>query len=394
MFATLWHGTDALAPSDKPGWTDVKDTLTLSDYGKTLAWHNQATSVQIPRGDRAPTLSTAYVDELMALVKAHTEGRHQNHITILVHGFLFDPSEQEPDPSDPDDPRTGVFAVPGKERQPGESWLPIFNVRDATAAADAPLLCFCWTSRGAWARASWSNPYLYPLFDLAPQAARALAGVIQALHANGITIDILAHSLGTRVALKAMGYLDGKTKASAVRRMVLLNGAEYSIDARDAIEGAATHVFNLVNSNDAVLSTFAEQAAVPFRAQTMRESWVIGYRGVRPTETWIDIAMVPTQTAQQKKQKAVFKALGQFTIESGPDSQRGPHWINYRAPENQRFIRMLLSDPGMSPSFLRSLGIVEGFNASAGAAAYGDIAGIPVPQPPLTSAQRKQQTWP
>ncbi len=401
MFAVIWDGVDAEAPGEGKGWKDVKDPVALCDYSALSGWSDVA-ATEVPRTVRSPQFGPDFTAALRTVANHHTAGRQLTHLTILVHGFDFDPVSSSSKfmktvPQEKQDPRSGIFDLPNKDPALGESWLPIFGVTNQQQADAAPLLCFCWRSSGAYGLASFTNFYQHAVFDLAPQAAKSLAATIAVLNAAGITLDIVAHSLGTRVVMKALATLPECVRATAVRRIVLMNGAEFSIDALAAMRGVNADVFNLVSRRDKlVLELGAQQMMMPFRAPG-RQAWVIGYNGMMALPGWIDIAMDPQvglsetlASSVAAKQSAALATLGGFTLSTEGYKGRGPHWSTYRDPQNQAFVQALLTRPDWTAQHLRASGIVEGFiEENANAARYGDIVHITHPRIPFTDAERK-----
>lgn len=252
---------------------------------------------------------------------------------VMVHGWNYDPREDGATNPD-DDPYQLVFGPPNPAK-PGESWLPLID----DSADGARAVGFAWTSIGTqWqaGNAGWSNFYQYPVLDLAPLAARALATIIVALRQAGATVDLLAHSLGTRTTVQALSLLGQSGHGDAIGRAVLLGGAEYCCDAQAALAVAQPEVFNLANRDDPVLTLGAEQMCHPYRPNGDASSRVIGRQGV-PNGGWTDVQLNRADVA------AWYAANGYPDLSGQPCDGRGEHWAYYHQPGNRRLITDLLS---------------------------------------------------
>lgn len=260
-------------------------------------------------------------------------------VVVMVHGWNFDPHEGRPAKA-ADDPYQLVFGPPDPER-PGESWLPLVD----PAGDGARAVAFAWTSIGSQTQAGnagWSNFYQYPVLDLAPLAARALATVVLALGRAGLAVDLLAHSLGTRTALQALGMLGRAGHGGVVGQAVLLGGAEFCCDAQANLEPVTTQVFNLVNRDDPVLKLGAEEMCHPYRPKGTPAALVIGRQGA-PAARWLDIQLDSPEVA------AWYAGKGYGGLSGEPCDGRGAHWAYYHQPGNRALVADLLArrlDPG------------------------------------------------
>lgn len=160
---------------------------------------------------------------------------------IAVHGFMYDPGNKD----GPNDPK-GFFAqmsgIAGRAVQ-GFAWYSVpFGFRPAR-----PLFSAFQTTR-AWA-GSWLHGHLHPYryaWDLAVREAERLAWFVRE---TGEPVDIVAHSLGSRVTLQALAELP----EGLVRRVVFFNGAELAENARRLAPGPQTQVLNVAVSCDKAL---------------------------------------------------------------------------------------------------------------------------------------------
>ena len=142
-------------------------------------------------------------------------------IVVMVHGYRFSPSRPEHDPFA--HIMAAARARPGRRALPWP-WHLGFGRGDP---AEGLAIAFGWEARGAFWRAHAE----------AARAGAALAGVIDTLRAAlpGRPVNVIAHSLGARVTLRAMRLLP----EGAMRRVVLLSPAEHRGAARRAMASPA-----------------------------------------------------------------------------------------------------------------------------------------------------------
>lgn len=328
-------------------------------------------------------------------------------VTLMVHGFDFDPRARNAASDPGDDPYRSVFAPPSTANPARLSWLPIAGVCDDDGApGTGAAIAFAWLSKGnlvQWAGAGWNNMYLFPAFDLAPLAAQALAAVIAALQEIGRPFSILAHSLGTRVVSQAIGYLRASARPwteGGLRRIVLLDGAEYVVDANRTLlgDGLDFDVVNLVNRQDRVLGWLAGAGSHPVRWNGSDASRVIGYAGLRKSARWLDV-----QFDRSDVQEWIATHLGIHMTGTAPDSDNvfhplatWNHWIGYMDGVgsadggNRAVLRWLLGAHRPLDWFDQS-----GFPVLAG----GRLVDVPyygrfnpdIPPTPMTVAERQAQ---
>lgn len=371
MLGFRWIAQHAGAP-DSPAYRTAVDELHGSDGTPLLALPKTASGLPEP----GATLTACVADWL--------NRRGKGRAVVMVHGFDFDPGS-DVDPGNADDPYNGVYANPTVSGR--ESWLPIVGETDEAGNPLADIaVAFAWTSVGSMSQygsACWSNLYQYPVFDLAPLAARALAAVIRTLVDAGVPVDVFAHSLGTRTATEAIGVLAANGYAAAVGRAMLLGGAQFSVDARDALASATTNVFSFASQSDPVLKWGGITGCAPYREMATQEARVIGRDGMEATARWIDLQCDRTPAQQGTSFNAWFQARYGATLTDKPD-ERGPHWAYYRQPGNRVILSKMLVQAGLTPPAMRADGVIDGVVRAGG---YGDLT-APVPPTPQTCAER------
>ena len=210
-------------------------------------------------------------------------------ILIMVNGFDYDPTE-----SGDDNPHKTLF----------KEWESKFREQ---VSNEWECFGFGWYSAelepsswlGGLIRTHW-NPYRWG-WELAGRAAGILAQTIQSrLNTSNDEICIIAHSLGARVTLSALAQLP----RDSVRRVLLLNGSEYSQSSKVVATYTDSTVLNVIVKADDVLnklgSVFAPEAFIKS---------VVGQSGIEnPPDNWLDICL-DDPNVQERASAAGYKNL-------------------------------------------------------------------------------------
>jgi hypothetical protein len=249
---------------------------------------------------------------------------------ILINGFNFNPSLDNDD-----NPHRGLFT---------KRWLPHLMHLPHIARGNADLLGFGWFSAelkiSSWVRA-WLNgrynPYRWG-WDLAKKAAGVLSLVIgwdpglddpRHLQPQLPPVDIIAHSLGVRVALAALRQV----QPHRIRRVLLLNGAEYSQTARVVAAYSQAEVLNVVVQDDDVLALLGRAFAPEhFIAKVVGRDGIIG-----PPRHWADVTLDDPQV------QARAASAGWPDLEGNCPNQRSDHWYSYEHAPNWALFKSFLS---------------------------------------------------
>ncbi len=225
------------------------------------------------------------------------------------------------------------------------------------------------------------------MFDLAPQAARALASVLAVLGARVPHYRILAHSLGTRTTSLALRLLLG-TGLKAPERVVLLDGAEFSVDACVSFKNCQFDVFNIVNRDDRVLQAGATQACHPLRETNRLPSCVVGLHGLGTNPRWMDLQL---DSAALSAWLAGGNAPTKRAYAIDPDAQEKSHsaawlkhWSCYTNDGNRELVRDLLLDDRMTVAAMKNLGAPSGSNSPSTKL----FDNVPIPQTPTSRSER------
>ncbi len=287
-------------------------------------------------------------------------------VVLMVHGYDYDPSDKAR--GSKDDPFRLVYASPKDGVNYHHSWLPIVGEIDNQGnptTGQETAIAFGWSSSGSfwkYADAGWNNSYQYAVFDLAPLAARSLACVLSHLCQNvRVTVDILAHSLGTRTVCQAIGMLKRQSEDSMIRRAVLMAGAEYCVDAFKHLAGRRFDIFNIASREDKVLALGGTEMGHPVRENGSDAARVIGRNGLISNRSWLDIQLDRLDVV------AWFKEMG-YAVSAFHENDVHPsasmkHWSCYMNDGNRLMLHDLLAKPEMTIGWFREKKFPEGITA-------------------------------
>ncbi len=237
----------------------------------------------------------------------------------MVHGFDYDPWKNSDD--------NPHFAGP-----PGK--VSTFGMWRRDLVPDRTAIGLGWYSaptglRGLWRAFSHGryNRYRYA-FDMAWRAGRVLSVMLRRLEGP---VDLLCHSLGSRVALAALA----QERSLPVRNLVIMNGAEMALTG-ERVARANPHVnfTNLVVRSDKVL----RYAGAVFAPEGGFYKVCLGQNGLGKDAppNWRDIDLDdPTTQAWGREQG--------WNLKGDNPNSRGDHWWTYRNEGNHGLIRAALS---------------------------------------------------
>lgn len=227
---------------------------------------------------------------------------------ILIHGYLYDPKA-----TNTDNPHTTLF----------KRWreqLKDFYVVDHgwfSAPSTFNNLFKAWEA-GYYNRYRWA-------WHLAKLEADYLINVIEDIG----ECNIIAHSLGTRVALQAI------RKKANVNTAIFLNGAEYSSTARNIAELSSTQFHNMYVHEDDVLSK-AGRLAPPF----FKDDIFIGQTGLGVRlNNWKDYQLDSEQTQLWGKNRG-------YDLRGDNPNSIGDHWYSQTWLPNWELYRDILTKKG------------------------------------------------
>lgn len=381
MLKVTWKAALVGAPYAKPNQTN-KSWFAQVD---SLSIGNPAVVQSMPRAEDAfRPLDTGFDTALSGWIGG------KKRVVVMVHGFNYDPTGTSAVTDN--DPTLTVYGVPSAVGL-GNSWLPLVGEYDASGThqlADLAIgYSYCsdadFTDYGD---AGWSNFYQLAVWDQATLAAKGLAFLLSTLVAKGIAVDILAHSLGTRTTAQAIAMLSPGIQDATIGKVVLLDGAEYTVDANQAYAGRHFQVFNIVNRKDSVLSIGGCQMCHPIRYNDSDAARVIGRDGLRVATTWVDIQL-DNPAAQ------AWLAANGLPVTPDPaadDVHSLPwlrHWVCYTNAQNRALVSALVQNGEMTVAWFYG----NGFPAGTNARTYGQFDPFIPATPPDAATRVASNTW-
>jgi hypothetical protein len=312
-------------------------------------------------------------------------------VVVMVHGFQYDP--RQPATPGSDNPLETVYGIPPTPPQHNLTWLPLVGecTNDGAPGIDRAV-AFTYPSESGtveFGNAGWSNLYQYAVFDQAPLAARALAAILDGLGSVTGDVRVLAHSLGTRTTCQAVRLLRARMPA-ALKRIVMLDGAEFCVDAAASFFGCGFDVLNIVNRTDTVLRLGAEQMCHPFRENNSLAACVIGFEGLGGNDRWLDLQL-DSDTLRSWLAAGLAPDGERYAIDPRADEESHPyagldHWACYTNDGNRALVRDLLLHELMTVDRLRALGVPGGTNSVV----YDRFNGVSIPPTPATRTERQR----
>ncbi len=242
-------------------------------------------------------------------------------VVIMIHGFRYDPGDARVDPH---------RAILGAAPQPGEvSWPRHLGLLRPGAGLGVAL---GWPAAGG----------LRVAHGRAARAGGALARMVALIRAAdpGRRVDLIAHSMGARVALSALR----QAAPYSLRRVILLAGAAYRSEALEALAapaGQTAEVVNVTGRENALFDTVAEWL-LPAQARFDR---MIG-RGLRDAPPrWLDLPLDRAEVL------AGLARLGHRIAPPRPVC----HWSGYQRPGVFGLYRALLAAEPLPLGRLRAV---------------------------------------
>ena len=295
-------------------------------------------------GRQAPRLT-------VAKARAAAPGLRRNQpLTVLVHGYKFDPFGG----TDPHEYLFHFNGLPHDRLGRSVSWPLGLGFREADRNGETGLaVAFAWQSRPAVRFGRFCAAY-----GEAGRAALALARTLELLVEAfpGREIDVVAHSLGARVALGALGAL-GQARRPALQRVgrvLLLAPAEMVGAAREAMYwvdvASSTRkplIYNVMARENDVFDVMAERFAP--RGPGVRPI-CLGATGLgRDREDWLDIQLDSPELLDWLRPRGV---------EIGGGARRACHWGVYNRPGAlDLYARILRDRSNWSIAALRAAGM-------------------------------------
>lgn len=286
-------------------------------------------------------------------------------VTVMVHGFLYDPRDAVTrDPKETDNPHGRNFHFkPGDEleeiRHHTTSWPRQLGFRRTDKGKNGVAIAFGWYSQPGFASSLLSHHqnYYARAYDLGRQASWSLLRTLQALsqlkNFESQPVDIFCHSLGSVVVIGALS-IAAENKLPLLKRIgrvILLGGSEYTDDARKMYTSLMREAkrrawepeegpqfYNIVSRENAVLDVFAENFGP--RGLFSSNSQVIGHNGLESrklTERWIDLQI-------DGDPLMVWLAEHNLHISGDNPEEWWDHWYYYTHGGNMQFFKFILRE--------------------------------------------------
>lgn len=298
-------------------------------------------------------------------------------VTVLVHGFQFDPAVvfvRPPHHHKADNPHARLYHFERHElaremREHSTSWPLGLGFSHDDSGRDGLCIGFGWYSNPSFFSSLFRHGknFYAKAYDNAETAAWQLACVLEVLTTIlDRPVDLFCHSLGSRVVIRALAMavsplpnLGGDEHGSAseqaigkvlgkVERVLLLAGAETVLEAQlmmthlnawkaeSASGGRVPNFYNIVSRENDVLDKLGEN----FGSAAPGSKQVIGHNGLESLDpAWLDIQLDDPRVAAWFSDRG-FRVSGDNTgVFAVLD-----HWIHYTWPDNMRVYHDILRD--------------------------------------------------
>ena len=366
---------------DTPYAPDAKGAIDLEDYTRRRR-RGRMPPLNFPELASRNSFFRHYMDR--AVTDAVAAPGFAGPVVVMVNGFLFDPKTAVGDnPKDTDNPHGRLYHFvrkdePHEQRHHTASW-PLglgFDTAD-DGGAQGLAVALGWQSQPGFASSlinHFQNFYARA-YENASDTAWVLVNVIKALAdlLPDQPIDIVCHSLGARVVVRALAMVakqDGdsaldpevaKALLERIGRIIVLGGAEYVVEAqlmRRRLEAwnlaSPPQVYNIVARENDVLDKLAEN----FGPRTFGNSQVIGHNGLditAPAADWIDL-----QIDRRALQDWMADTHG-IEVSGDRPGNVWDHWYYYTYRGNMTLYNNILRerDPWAIPA-LRAAGVPDG----------------------------------
>ena len=280
---------------------------------------------------------------------------------VMVNGFLFDPKHAvSPDPGDTDNPHGRIYHFKdtgerSEQRHHTTGWPLWMGFDEVDQAGGSGLaVAFGWHSQPGFASSlidHFQNFYARA-YENAGLAAWVLVNVLDELAAAlpDRPIDIMAHSLGSRVVVRAIALAakHHPDLTERIGRVVFLGGAEYVVEAQlmtsrlhDLNRPRRPDFYNIVSRENDVLDKLGEN----FGPRTFGNSQVIGHNGldlseraVKTVPNWIDL-----QIDGERLQDWMLDQRG-IQVSGDRPNNIWDHWYYYTFRGNMDLYRGIFRD--------------------------------------------------
>ncbi|KFE33778.1 alpha/beta fold hydrolase [Thioclava atlantica] len=259
--------------------------------------------------------STEIPAEVIERAKALPEGAP---IVVMIHGYGYAAGVEKRCPH-----QHILSLEPSYHLHNAISWPRALGFAGSNPA-DGLGIAFSWYSTGRLTR----------IYDMAEIAAQRLARLVAAIHAaSGRPVAIIAHSMGCRVALRALRH----SHAGQISRMVLLAAAEFQSRAEEAMAssaGRSCEVINVTSRENDLFDFLFELGVSRGRERSL------GNGLSRPMRNWLDL---------QIDSPEVLNALADLGYPIARPERRVCHFSCYMREGLFDLYRMALRQPERLP---------------------------------------------
>jgi len=248
-------------------------------------------------------------------------------IVIMIHGYKYHPGHPN------SNPHKLLFSHSNTQSTKLTSW-PLGLGFEKMTTKDGLAIGFAW--EGLPRKDIRPKPMLSSFAHVYKQANRAgghLARILKWIHvlAPGRPVDLIAHSLGARVAFSGLSRLSTRN----VDRVILMGGAEYasSLDRyfRHIDRDSDLEVFNITTRQNSFVDFLFEC----FAPRSNPSDFAIGKGYVGPTSNWLNLNLDDTATLNM----LATRGIG---ISRARKLKLVDHWGFYARAGVLRFYQQLL----------------------------------------------------
>ncbi len=236
-------------------------------------------------------------------------------VVILTHGYTFSPQHSDRCPH-----RHILSLAPSKVRR-AISWPRHLGFGSEDPAAGL-CIAFGWEARGT----------IWKAHREAQRAGRALATLIREIRCNRrVSVGLVTHSLGGRVALEALRWLD----SGSIGRAILISAAARQGEARTALEtpaGRSAEIVNVTSRENAIFDVAYAALVGPFSCRDRMLGAGLG----KTAPNWCDLKIDCPATRGH---------LAELGFRIPPPTRRICHWSGYLRPGLFPLYRAILRKP-------------------------------------------------
>ncbi len=242
-----------------------------------------------------------------AALRAHLQAlAPEDPVVILIHGYSFEPGRPGHCPHE------HILAMrPDRGCWKATSWprhMGFGRGRDG----EGLVIALGWHARCS----------IWSAYARAAHVGRILAALVEEIATFGHRVDLLAHSLGARVALQCVAH----AQAGTIGRVILLAAAEFrrpALAVLDTPAGRGAEVINVTSAENALFDRLLESVVWPFSETGPWRGWALGVGTHVPVRNWLDLRV------DDHTSRTALAALG-YAIPA--PKRRVCHWGLYLRP--------------------------------------------------------------